>query len=86
MHHTILHQMNKIYKQKSQMSKKYLHSCSSCTNTNNCSVKHMIEHCIHQTDRTYQLTYLCIYSTLQKCNLRKIFTIAQFNKILAECK
>ena len=64
------------------MSKKYSHSCSSCTNTNNFSVKDMIEHCIHHSDRTYRFTFLFIHSNLQKCNPRKIFTIAQFNKIL----
>ena len=35
------------------MSKKYLHSCSSCTNTNNCSVKHMMSNVyIIQTGHT----------------------------------
>ena len=68
------------------MTKNYLHSCSSCTNANNCSVQHIIEDCTHHFDNTYQFTFLFLHDTLQKCNPRKIFTIAQFTKILTECK
>ena len=73
MHHTILHQMNDIFKQKSLMSEKYSHSCSSCTNVNNFSVKHIVEDCMHNADRACQFAFLFIHDTLQKFNPRKIF-------------
>ena len=78
--------MNEIFTQKSSMSKRYSHSCSSCTNANNFSVKHIIEDCMHHLDRTHQFTFLFIHITLQTCDPRKRFTNAQFNKILPECK
>ena len=41
---------------------------------------------MHHFDNTYQFAFLFIHDTLQKCNPRKIFTIAQLYKILPECK
>ena len=79
---TICHQINMIFKQKSLMSKKYSHSCSSFTNVNNFSGKHNIEYSTHRSDRMYQYTFLIFYNTIQRCNPRQKSTFVQFYKIL----
>ena len=83
---TIFHQINMSFKQKSLMSKKYLHSCSSFTNANIFSGKHIIEYFMHYSDRIYQFTFLLINVTKQRCNPRQKSTFAQFSKILPKCK
>ena len=46
-------------------SKKYSYSCSSCTNVNNLSGKHIIEYSTPNSDRLYQFTFLMIKGTIQ---------------------
>ena len=86
MHHTIFYQMNWICKQKSSMSKKYSHSCSSCTNTNIFLGKHNIEDCMHYSDRICQFSFSFINESIQRCNPSEKSIFAQFNKILPKCK
>ena len=50
--------MNDIFKQKSLMSEKYSHSCSSCTNANIFLGKQIIEDCMPYSDRICQFTFL----------------------------
>ena len=83
---TLCHQINMIFKQKSFMSKKYSHSCSSFTNVNSFSRKHNIEYYTHHSDRIYQFTFLIFYDTIQRCNPRQKSTFVQFHKILPKCK
>ena len=75
MNYTISHQINETCKQKSSMLKKYLYSCSSCTNRNISSGKHIIEDDMHSSDGIIQFTSLFIHDTLQKFKLRKTFAI-----------
>ena len=85
-HNTICHQINMIFKQKSLMSKKYSHSCSSFTNVNSFSGKHNVEYSTHHSDRMYQFTFLILYATIQRCNPRQKSTFVQFHKILPKFK
>ena len=86
MDHTILHPMNEICKQKSSMSKKYSHLCSSCTNTNIFLGKHNIKDCMHYSDRTCQFSILFINESIQRCNPSEKSIFAEFNKILPKGK
>ena len=86
MHHTILYQRNEICKQKCSMSKKYSHSCSSCTNANNYLGKYIILDRMNYSDRICQNPFLFINETAQRCNPSEKSIFAQFNKILPECK
>ena len=83
---TIFHQINMIFKQKSLMSKKYSHSCSSFTNVNSFSGKHNIEYSTHHSDRMYQHTFFIFYDTTQRFNPRQKSTFVQFHKILPKCE
>ena len=74
MNSTISHRINETWKQKSSMSKKYLYSCSSCTNVNIFLEKHIIEDSMHYSDRIIQFKFLFIHDTLQECKSRKAFT------------